>query len=335
VEIKEASATLRIRAVYLEALEDGRFSDLPGSTYVAGFLRTYGDFLDLDGEELVRRFKDETGGVLVHQQLSFPVPASEARRPTGAIIVGALVLAIAGAAIWYVVSERKLVDLDLVTDVPETVTTTEDSAIVVEPAVPETVAEPEASAVADVETTADDAAPAAQPDEPADIADEAAVPDDAQPVEENAATIEEAASDALDSGTEDAAAAGVETGGVPASGSEVAGDDDFVETEALLNSDSGYVPRVYGRTNTNSRVEVRALAETWIQVEGPSNVILLTRVLLPGDVYRVPNRADVTLDTGNAGGLEIRVDGDLIAPLGEQGIVVRNVPLGVDQLLSR
>ena len=79
VEIKEASATLRIRAVYLEALEDGRFSDLPGSTYVAGFLRTYGDFLDLDGEELVRRFKDETGGVLVHQQLSFPVPASEAR----------------------------------------------------------------------------------------------------------------------------------------------------------------------------------------------------------------------------------------------------------------
>ena len=57
MELREAADVLRIRAVYLEALEDGRFGDLPGTTYVAGFLRTYGDALGLDGEELVRRYK--------------------------------------------------------------------------------------------------------------------------------------------------------------------------------------------------------------------------------------------------------------------------------------
>jgi len=95
------------------------------------------------------------------------------------------------------------------------------------------------------------------------------------------------------------------------------------------------VPRVYGRTNTDSRVEIRAVEETWIQVEAPGNEILLTRVLLPGDIYRVPNRDDVTLDTGNAGGLEVRVDGTLIGPLGAPGIVIRNVTLAPDALLLR
>ena len=106
-------------------------------------------------------------------------------------------------------------------------------------------------------------------------------------------------------------------------------------SEAEIMAERGYVPRVYGRTNTDSRVEIRAVAETWIQVEGPNNEILLTRVLLPGDIYRVPNREDVTLDTGNAGGLEVRVDGGLIAPLGEPNIVIRNVTLAPEALLSR
>ena len=116
---------------------------------------------------------------------------------------------------------------------------------------------------------------------------------------------------------------------------EIASDEALAETEALLDTDSGYVPRIYGRPNTDSRVEIVALDESWIQVEAPNNVILLTRLLLPGDIYHVPNRDDVTLDTGNAGGLEVRVDGETIAPLGDAGMVVRNVSLSADALLSR
>jgi cytoskeleton protein RodZ len=39
----------KIRAKYLRALEDERFELLPAHTYVKGFLRSYADFLGLDG----------------------------------------------------------------------------------------------------------------------------------------------------------------------------------------------------------------------------------------------------------------------------------------------
>ena len=119
LEVADAARTLRIRAVYLAALEEGRFADLPGPTYVAGFLRAYGRFLDLDGDELVRRYKDESGGVLVHQQLNFPVPASEARHPTGFMIAAALIVAVAVAVAWFVVQERDLELIERVPEVPE------------------------------------------------------------------------------------------------------------------------------------------------------------------------------------------------------------------------
>ena len=44
------AADLRIRQVYIAAMEDGRFDDLPGPTYAVGFVRAYADYLGLDGD---------------------------------------------------------------------------------------------------------------------------------------------------------------------------------------------------------------------------------------------------------------------------------------------
>ncbi len=46
----------KIRAKYLRALEDERFELLPAHTYVKGFLRSYADFLGLDGELYVDEY---------------------------------------------------------------------------------------------------------------------------------------------------------------------------------------------------------------------------------------------------------------------------------------
>jgi cytoskeletal protein RodZ len=43
----------RIRAIYLQALEDERFDQLPGAVYARGFLRTYADALGLDADRLI------------------------------------------------------------------------------------------------------------------------------------------------------------------------------------------------------------------------------------------------------------------------------------------
>ena len=49
------SAT-KIRGKYLRALEDERFELLPAETYVKGFLRTYAEYLGLDGQLYVDEF---------------------------------------------------------------------------------------------------------------------------------------------------------------------------------------------------------------------------------------------------------------------------------------
>jgi cytoskeletal protein RodZ len=51
----------KVRAKYLEALENEHFENLPGDVYALGFLTKYLDFLELDKNELLTQFKMERG----------------------------------------------------------------------------------------------------------------------------------------------------------------------------------------------------------------------------------------------------------------------------------
>jgi cytoskeleton protein RodZ len=50
LEFVEVEQATKIRGKYLRALEDEQFDILPGQTYVKGFLRTYAEYLGLDGQ---------------------------------------------------------------------------------------------------------------------------------------------------------------------------------------------------------------------------------------------------------------------------------------------
>jgi cytoskeletal protein RodZ len=56
IRVEEIAAKTLIRQPFLEALEEGRFEDLPEPIYVQGFIRRYGDILGLDGTSLARSF---------------------------------------------------------------------------------------------------------------------------------------------------------------------------------------------------------------------------------------------------------------------------------------
>ena len=53
LSLRAVADLTRIRAVYLQALEDERFDQLPGAVYARGFLRTYADALGLDADRLM------------------------------------------------------------------------------------------------------------------------------------------------------------------------------------------------------------------------------------------------------------------------------------------
>lgn len=53
LSLRAVSDATRIRTVYLQALEEERFDQLPGAVYARGFLRTYADALGLDADRLM------------------------------------------------------------------------------------------------------------------------------------------------------------------------------------------------------------------------------------------------------------------------------------------
>ena len=82
------------------------------------------------------------------------------------------------------------------------------------------------------------------------------------------------------------------------------------------------------------RVVLRASAPAWVQIMGAGQEVIFTKILRAGDTYTVPARDDAVLVTGNAGALEVLVDGRSLGTLGNLGQVRRNVPLDPEKLLN-
>ena len=56
LDFPEVEQATKIRGKYLRALEDEQFDILPGQTYVKGFLRSYAEYLGLDGQLYVDEY---------------------------------------------------------------------------------------------------------------------------------------------------------------------------------------------------------------------------------------------------------------------------------------
>lgn len=79
--LQDVENNIRIRASQLEAIEQGNVEALPGRVYAIGFVRSYAEYLRLDGDKMVQLFKVQGAGGTPAAQLNFPIPASESRLP--------------------------------------------------------------------------------------------------------------------------------------------------------------------------------------------------------------------------------------------------------------
>lgn len=57
--VKDVETGTSIRALYISAIEENNYDVLPGEVYLKGFIKTYADFLKLDGSELVKLYKKQ------------------------------------------------------------------------------------------------------------------------------------------------------------------------------------------------------------------------------------------------------------------------------------
>jgi hypothetical protein len=81
IRLDDAERTIRIRVRYLHALENEEWDVLPGDAYARGFLRTYADFLGLDGRALVDEYDRREAPAQAERPMDAPF---EPPRPTGA-----------------------------------------------------------------------------------------------------------------------------------------------------------------------------------------------------------------------------------------------------------
>ena len=98
--IARVASELRIQESFLAALEEGRFDDLPGPAYAAGFLRSYADFLAVDRTQVMELYRSETGAAAAKPDLRFPQPLKASSRPSKWLLVLLAVVIFAGYGIW-------------------------------------------------------------------------------------------------------------------------------------------------------------------------------------------------------------------------------------------
>jgi cytoskeleton protein RodZ len=331
--IAQVGATLRIRPVFLQAIEDNHYDRLPGPVYALGFVRTYADHLGLDGEVIAQRFKNEAAGLETKSDLSFPMPSPERSMPGGALLLVALIIAACAYAVWYYRAAGERTRIERVAEVPSQL-------IPLPPAAPEPNGPAGSSG-----STADAPAPdgrAAGPSAPA--AGPSGEQVAAAPPPPAAAPPAIAPPPIAPAGQAPVAA---EPSGAPEgrSGSPLAALPRPVMPAPAVPPRLPTIPeppgaapaldtpRVYGVTNGPVRIIVKATADSWVQVRDADQAVISMRVLKQGETYRVPDRPGLILRTGNAGGIEITVDGRPVAPVGPVG-KTRNLALDPERLLA-
>ena len=102
----DVQKSIRIRDRYLQALEEERWELLPGDAYVKGFLRTYADYLGLDGNLYVEEYNSRFAHPDEQPQL-VPQRFAQRRTPVGGVgflrplvAVGVIVAIVAAVAAW-------------------------------------------------------------------------------------------------------------------------------------------------------------------------------------------------------------------------------------------
>jgi cytoskeleton protein RodZ len=318
LDLDEIGAMLRIKPAYLAALEQGRSDDLPGPAYAIGFVRAYADFLGLDTERVLARFKGEAAGITARPDLALPVPLGERSLPGRALVLVALIVTLCGYGIYYYLSTENRNRPERVAAVPAELRTPTGPVLPMSPGPPPP---PEAATAA---------APAPNPIQNAPIPNPAAIAPTPNP-----GTPGKPAPPAVTAPPGPPAAAVAPVPAAPAKPVPPAAAASAIPLQPVSPAAAQPAPTTAQPKPTPpspapivaSKISIRALADCWIQIRGPDQSIVFSRILKSGEVYNVPVRPGLSLRTGNAGVLEIAVDGKPAPSIGGIGTLRRDVAL--------
>lgn len=124
---------------------------------------------------------------------------------------------------------------------------------------------------------------------------------------------------------------------VPSSGNS---DNESVETVQVTEvSEPKYnlaVRERFGTENSEAAsVILQANQESWVKVEDGRGNTVFSRVLVPGDIYYVPSEGQYKATFGNAGGIDIWVNGVLAPKQGDNHVRKSGIVLSAEALMPK
>jgi len=353
--IEQASERLRITTFYLSKIEGGEFSDLPAPAYVAGFLRSYAQLLELDSELIVGRYFALNGKQSILQNYKMPVNGAPPQRsgPVIASIVIVLMGLAYGSWYWFTgigppgaeVSEKiTLKELQ----VQDSYVGREDRSVV--------IADEKLSS--DVTSTQIKQASNEHFETSATQSGVSMKEFGFDSSQTGSATIESVVTGSLGNGgglvvpsVQSEGQSGVSSQQVEVSVSpKIFSESPSLEkptieqtvsnrmpTENLIHDDNDNVaPRnssaIANLREPGQEITIRAIASSWVEIIRDDGESVMAKLMRAGDSYVVDSSSQFYLSTGNAGGLLAIIGDDEPRPIGDIGEIVRDLPLVSDRL---
>jgi cytoskeleton protein RodZ len=251
--------------------------------------------LGLDGKDAVDRYRYEMAGRRKKPVLSMPQPMTEGRAPSALILVAASLAVLMIYAMWYGVSSANRAEVTVAPPLP--------SAVQASPSTSDSLVPPNTDSTAISQAT-----PTPVPSSP--LSADASV-----------------------------TSSGITSTGIPVSGTPpqpslskdsqkmVPAADPLVKTAKDIKNQ---LPSVVPGT---PELVIRATQSSWVMITDDNGKAVYDHVLKPGETYKVPHQAGLSLTTGNGSGIILSLNGiDLPKIAAGSPHVVRNVPLDADKL---
>ena len=106
--------------------------------------------------------------------------------------------------------------------------------------------------------------------------------------------------------------------------------DDIKPSTNTPENISNELSAIATERDPSSEMIIKALGNSWIEIEDIDGHIVMTRLMRPGETYVVPKKGGLTFNTGNAGGLSLSYGGITIPSLGKVGEIISARPLNIE-----
>ena len=81
-------------------------------------------------------------------------------------------------------------------------------------------------------------------------------------------------------------------------------------------------------------IYIEAIEDAWIEIQDKNTKVIVSKIIKKEEKIKLPYKKDLILVTGNAGGIIIKIDNNIINKIGESKEVKRNISLNLEDLIK-